>query len=82
MTPFACMDYVTSNFMLPINVLAACLIMGWGNRHVFRRELYLRLYEHAGREAVAPAWARTIEWCCRNASPTVIVVILLTSLLR
>lgn len=83
MTPFDCMDYITSNFMLPVNVLAACLIMGWANSHVLRRELYLRLYEHKGRAANSPpAWAGAIEWCCRYAAPLAITAILLASLLQ
>lgn len=81
MTPFDVMDYVTSNIMLPINVLAACVLMGWFRPAVFRRELFLRLAEYAGRfQATTPAWAMYIAFCCKFLAPAVIITILAASL--
>ena len=83
LTPFDMMDYVTSNIMLPVNVLAACLLMAWVVPHVFKRELYLRLAEFQGRQqARIPAWAAYIIITCRYIAPLVITAILLVSLLQ
>lgn len=83
MTPFDLMDYVTSNIMLPVNVLAACVLMGWVNPGVFRRELFLRLAEYAGRfQAREPGWALYIGFCCKFLAPAVIIAILAASLLQ
>lgn len=83
LTPFDLMDYVTSNIMLPINVLAACLLMGWAAPHVFRRELYLRLAEFQGQlQPATPLWAKLITISCKYVAPLVITAILLASLLQ
>lgn len=83
MTPFDLMDYVTSNVMLPVNVLAACLVMGWVAPNVFRRELFLRLEENAGRfQPKEPAWALYIGFCCKFLAPAVIIAILVASLMQ
>ncbi len=81
-TPFDIMDYVTSNIMLPVNVLGACLLMGWVVNKVFRRELYLRLHENEGRESRVPGWAQLIDWSCKIVAPIVIAAILLASILQ
>ncbi len=80
-TPFAFMDYITSNVMLPVNVLAACVLMGWAANAVFRRELYGRIMGKAGRQGAAPRWAVWVVVICRTAAPTVIAAILAAGLL-
>lgn len=81
-TPFAVMDYMTSNIMLPVNVLAACALMGWVASNVFRRELFLRFTECAGRfQDKDPAWALYIGFCCKFLAPAVIIAILAASLM-
>ena len=74
-TPFQLMDYVTSNVMLPVNVLAACLLMGWSAKAVFRRELLGSPRERTGEQGRLPRWAFWIETICRIAAPAVIVAI-------
>jgi NSS family neurotransmitter:Na+ symporter len=75
-TPFQLMDYVTSNVMMPINVLAACLLMGWGVKGVFRRELFDPLREQAGEQSRIPRRVLWIEIICRVVAPVVIVAVL------
>lgn len=80
-TPFAIMDYVTSNIMLPVNALAACVLMGWAAPNVFRRELFLRFTECAGQfRDKDPAWAVYIGFCCKFLVPAAIIAILAVSL--
>lgn len=74
-TPFELMDYVSSNVMLPINVLAACVLMSWIRAHVFKTELYLRENENAAR----PVWAAYIEVSCKWIAPAVITAVLVAS---
>jgi len=78
-TPFQLMDYVTSNVMLPINVLAACLLMGWGVKAAFRCELLGHLCDRAGDRTHIPRWVFWIEIICRVIAPVAIVAILAAS---
>ncbi len=80
-TPFDLMDKITSNFMLPINVLAACLLMGWFANRVFRQELYKRHYTECGLSG-RPWWVMPIDVGCKLLAPVVIGVILIASLAR
>ena len=82
LTPFDAMDYLTSNIMLPVNVLAACLLMGWAANRVFRRELYLRLREAGGRNDSPPLWATVVDISCKVVAPIVITAILLASVMQ
>ncbi len=79
-TPFELMDYMTSNLMLPVNVLATCLLMGWGAHAVFRRELFQRMQARTGGRAAAPWWVAPVEWTCKIIAPLVIAAILVGSL--
>ncbi len=76
-SPFGFMDSITSNLMLPLNAMAACLIMGWRNLPLFLQELYLR----EPKQGVYPGWVRSVVACCRFLAPGVIVVILGANLL-
>lgn len=80
-TPFDCMDYVTSNVMLPLNVLMVCLIMGWRHPRIFRRELYGRLNARRAN-APAPLWAALVEGCCKYVAPAAIIIILAASFMQ
>ena len=71
-TAFDMMDYVTSNLMLPINVLAACILMGWVVNKTF-------LYELQQGETGKPKWILLVNFCCKFIAPIVIVAILLGS---
>ncbi len=81
-TPFEIMDYVTSNIMLPVNVLAACLLMGWAANKVFRTELYQRLHTTNGKAGLAPRWALVVDWSCKVVAPITITAILIASFLH
>ena len=82
MTPFALMDAVTSNIMLPVNVLAACILMGAICPGVFRFELYQRNREERTKYEPAPRWAAWVELCCRYVAPAVIAAVLFAALLK
>jgi NSS family neurotransmitter:Na+ symporter len=71
-TAFDVMDYVTSNIMLPINVLAACILMGWVVNKTFK-------YELGQGEKENPKWIIWVNCCCKYIAPVVIVAILLGS---
>jgi NSS family neurotransmitter:Na+ symporter len=75
-TPFQLMDYVTSNVMMPVNMLAACLLMGWGAKAAFRRELLSHLRERAGEQGRLPRWVFRMETICRIVAPVAIAAIL------
>ena len=81
LTPFDFMDYITLNILMPLNVLAACLLMGWFVNHRFLRELLTRhaIVEEGG---AMPAWTRYVNFCCRYIAPVCITAILLGSLLQ
>ena len=80
-TPFDLMDYLTLNIMLPLNVLAACLVMGWIANKVFLRELHKKRYD--GQEGIpAPWWVKGINFCCKYLAPLVIAAILIGSFLQ
>ncbi len=68
--PFDLMDYVTLNIMLPVNALAACLLMGWKANRIFLAEL----------DGTPPCWLGFINVVCRFFAPAVISAILLGSL--
>ena len=79
------MDYTTLNILMPLNVLATCLLMGWGVNHRFLQEL-LRRDASIGdanlpTEASRPAWVRYINFSCRYIAPIGISAILLGSIL-
>ena len=78
MTPFDLMDYVTLNFMMPVNVLATCLLMGWAVNPTFVHELFLHRSPGASPNAL-PAWVRYINFSCRFIAPIGITAILLGS---
>ncbi len=80
-TPFDLMDYLTLNIMLPVNVLAACVVMGWIANKVFLLELYKRRYDAEGIP-IRPWWASLIDFCCKFLAPVVIAAILLGSFLQ
>ncbi|MCL2830471.1 MAG: sodium-dependent transporter [Betaproteobacteria bacterium] len=80
-TPFDLMDYLTLNIMLPVNVLAACILMGWIANKVFLQELYKRRRDAEGNPA-KPWWASMINFCCKYLAPLVIAAILLGSFLQ
>ena len=80
-TVFDLMDYLTLNIMLPLNVLAACVVMGWIANRVFVRELYQRRHDAEGILA-QPWWAGVINCCCKFLAPLVIAAILLGSFLQ
>ena len=85
LTPFDLMDYTTLNILMPLNVLATCLLMGWGVNHRFLQEL-LRRDASIGdanlpTEASRPAWVRYINFSCRYIAPIGISSILLGSIL-
>ena len=80
-TAFDLMDYLTSNVMLPLNVLAACVVMGWVANKVFLQEIYKRRYDAEGITA-PPCWAKAINFCCQFLAPLVIAAILVGSFLQ
>ncbi len=77
-TPFDLMDYVALSIMLPINAMAACVLMGWVRREVFTNELYLRAQKPG---SPPPAWAGFVELCCRWIAPVAIAAIVIVGLL-
>ena len=81
LTPFDFMDYITLNIMMPLNVLAACLLMGWFVNHRFLREL-LRRHAVVQEGGALPAWVKYVNFSCRYIAPVGITAILLGSLLQ
>ena len=86
LTPFDFMDYITLNILMPLNVLAACLLMGWGVNHRFLQEL-LRRDASIGDAALPdknsrPAWLNIINFSCKYIAPIGISAILLGSILQ
>lgn len=79
-TPFDVMDKITSNFMLPVNVLAACILMGWVANKTFIQELYKRHFDANGISG-EPFWAKLINIFCKFLAPVVIGTILIASLI-
>ena len=65
--------------MLPLNALAACLVMSWVANKVFLREL--RKKRHDGLGIPAPSWVMAINFCCKQVAPLVIAAILIGSFL-
>lgn len=78
LTAFDFMDYITLNILMPLNVLAACLLMGWFVNHRFLRELLTRraIVQEGG---VMPTWVRYINFSCKYIAPIGITAILLSS---
>ena len=70
-TPFNLLNYLTLNIMLPLNVLAACRVMGLIANKVFLRELHKK--RHDGQGIPAPSWVKANNFCCkylaRSSSP-------------
>ena len=86
LTPFDFMDYITLNIMMPINALAACLLMGWGVNHRFIQELLRRDASigdaHLPDKNARPAWVRYVNFTCKYIAPIGITAILLGSLMQ
>ena len=80
LTPFDFMDYITLNILMPINVSAACLLMGWVNNRAFIDELCVG-HETECKESRLPLWMRYINFSCKFIAPLGIVMILLTGFL-
>ena len=78
--PFDFMDYISLNILMPINVLAACLLMGWVNNRAFLKELCVG-HETACGENRLPLWMRLVNFSCKFIAPLGIAAILLTGFL-
>ncbi|MDR2603783.1 MAG: sodium-dependent transporter [Desulfovibrio sp.] len=81
LNPFELMDYVTSNIMLPINVLAGCLLMGWFRKRTLRRELYPGRHGNDGKDCPLPGWVSLVEAGCRFIAPAAVAATLLAGIL-
>ncbi|MGN0918759.1 MAG: sodium-dependent transporter, partial [Oxalobacter sp.] len=65
------LDFISSNLMMPIDAIAASLLVGWKIWPVFAKRL-------AGDKN--PFWLRLIRPLCRYIAPAVIAIILFQSL--
>lgn len=68
---FDLLDFISSNLMMPIDAIAASLLVGWKIWPIFAKRL-------AGDET--PFWLRLMRPLCRYIAPAVIAIILFQSL--
>lgn len=79
-TPFEVLDYLTLKVIMPLNVLATCLLMGWIASDVFRHQLFPSGLGKGPNSSVWPrlSWLYT-DWATRVVAPLAIIAIVVAS---
>jgi NSS family neurotransmitter:Na+ symporter len=67
--PFDFMDFITSDALLPLNVMASCVLMGWFVSKAFTRELCVGREGSDQKEGIV----RAVVFSCRYVAPAAIL---------